>query len=266
MATVQVFTAARTQEIEDQAIVGAAVVGDDLIMTRHNGDTLNAGVVKGATGDAGPVGETITPGIVAMWLWPTLPTGWLSIEGQSIANANTLHPGLWTSPYIPSDWKAGTTLTFPNMRGRIPVHQDAAQTEFDTLLETGGAKTVSLTAANLPPHQHANDHDHVAFGGSTNNDTHQHDVTKESNIGGGGIEQIKSADGVIQTWFAWGLSSYGSTTSPKFITTQNTHSHGFTIDVPPYSGVTGNGAAQGLNGTAVNNLQPYIVVRYIIKT
>jgi hypothetical protein len=38
--------------------------------------------------------------------------------------------------------------------GRVLVGFDATQTEFDALLETGGAKTVTLTEAQMPAHTH----------------------------------------------------------------------------------------------------------------
>lgn len=42
------------------------------------------------------------------------------------------------------------------MQGRVVVGRDSGQTEFDTLGETGGAKTHTLTAAEsgLPAHTH----------------------------------------------------------------------------------------------------------------
>ena len=42
------------------------------------------------------------------------------------------------------------------------VGLDAGQTEFDTVEETGGAKTVTLTEAQLPAHTHTqNSHNHT---------------------------------------------------------------------------------------------------------
>lgn len=57
MASVTGYTAARMQAIEDQAIVDGSVVGDNLILERHNGTTINAGSVRGPGGPPGPSGS-----------------------------------------------------------------------------------------------------------------------------------------------------------------------------------------------------------------
>lgn len=57
MATVNALTAERTLEIEDAIIVAAAVNGSgQLILTRNDTTTINAGLVVGATGAAGVSG------------------------------------------------------------------------------------------------------------------------------------------------------------------------------------------------------------------
>lgn len=48
----------------------------------------------------------------------------------------------------------GTWAAFGS--GRVMVGVDAGQTEFDTLGETGGAKTHTLTTTEMPSHTHAN--------------------------------------------------------------------------------------------------------------
>lgn len=44
--------------------------------------------------------------------------------------------------------------TWTAVAGRVLVGYDAGQTEFDTLLETGGAKTHTLSIAEMPAHAH----------------------------------------------------------------------------------------------------------------
>src|SRR6187455_1843482 len=57
MATVTVYTAERMQEIEDNAVVGGHVDGSfHLILEQHDGGTIDAGNVRGATGATGPSG------------------------------------------------------------------------------------------------------------------------------------------------------------------------------------------------------------------
>jgi hypothetical protein len=49
-----------------------------------------------------------------------------------------------------ADWIANRTLTLPKIYGRVLVGKDGTQTEFDTIGETGGAKTHTLIEAEIP--------------------------------------------------------------------------------------------------------------------
>lgn len=56
-----------------------------------------------------------------------------------------------------------TNFVLPNLRGRLLVGIDSTQTEFDATGPSdmyGGAKTHTVTAAELPPHVHDMSHDH----------------------------------------------------------------------------------------------------------
>lgn len=53
----------------------------------------------------------------------------------------------------PSTYLGGTWIAWGS--GRVPVGVDPNDTSFDTVEETGGAKTHTLTAAEMPPHRHA---------------------------------------------------------------------------------------------------------------
>lgn len=74
MATVTGYTAEHMDEIKDATIVGATVTGDNLILTKFDTTTVNAGNVRGATGDTGATGATGDTGPTGA-TGPTGPTG-----------------------------------------------------------------------------------------------------------------------------------------------------------------------------------------------
>ena len=59
MATVTGLTAERMLAIEGASVVDGDVVGDNLILTQHNGTQINAGSVRGPAGPTGPVGQDL---------------------------------------------------------------------------------------------------------------------------------------------------------------------------------------------------------------
>lgn len=68
MATANVFSAARSQAIEDAAIVDASLVGDNLVLTSNDGTPHDVGNVKGAQGIQGIQGIQGTPGVDAAFV------------------------------------------------------------------------------------------------------------------------------------------------------------------------------------------------------
>lgn len=60
MATVTGLTAARMLAIEAASVVDGDVVGDNLILTKHDGSTVNAGSVRGPVGPAGPPANVVS--------------------------------------------------------------------------------------------------------------------------------------------------------------------------------------------------------------
>jgi len=75
MATITGLTADRMLAIEAASVVDGDVVGDNLILTKHDGTQINAGSVRGPQGDQGPVGHD-TAAITAV---PVLDVG---LSGQ----------------------------------------------------------------------------------------------------------------------------------------------------------------------------------------
>src|SRR4051812_17753160 len=62
MATITGLTADRMLAIEAASVVDGDVVGDNLILTKHDGSTVNAGNVRGPQGVPGPVSSDLAVG------------------------------------------------------------------------------------------------------------------------------------------------------------------------------------------------------------
>jgi len=154
--------------------------------------------------------------------------------------------------------------------GRVPVGFDAGQTEFDTVEETGGEKTVALSEAQIASHFHTAagtycesrnadvNHDHtITTGGASADHTHQTPAAISDAVAG---NVAKNASG-------WGVASTAVVGTSGGRSADHTHSgttsasgiaHKHGIDIPNLT-TDSKGS-----GNAHNNLPPYIVV-YMFK-
>lgn len=163
-------------------------------------------------------------GIGAEWFTNTAPTGWLLRDGSAVSR--TTYARLFA--VIGTTYGAGdgsTTFNLPNRKGKVGVGRDAAQTEFDTLGETGGEKTHLLLSAESGVAVHGHGvtdpgHAHGHYG---------------NNVGGSGGIRIDAS-----------VSFSDATESAT-------------------TGLTVNNAAAADAAQAHNNLQPYEVCNFIIK-
>lgn len=172
---------------------------------------------------------SIPVGSIAMWATATPPSGWLLCNGQS------------TSAYPVLAAIVGQNV--PDLTGRVPVGKASSGT-FATLGATGGEETHALTPSEsaMPSHSH---------GGNTydgGNVTHSHTFNHRHLQGQGGNRTATGGTG-SSNW------SYGSNTGTAAASLT-------AADTNHYHTINGSGSA---NGAAHNNLQPYIVLNYIIK-
>lgn len=130
--------------------------------------------------------------------------------------------------------------------GKVPVGLDSSDTDFDAAEETGGAKTVTLVEANLPEHNHGNGTLAAASAGA-------HTHTINATVSGG--DNPFGGNNPISTDNNPSYQSTHSNMSHIAANSSGSHTHN----------ITGSTANTG-SGTAVSNVQPYIVVRMWKRT
>lgn len=89
-------------------------------------------------------------------------------KGGSAINTSGSQSGvhtLYRSPYGLGD--GSTTFNVPSLKGVVPVGRDSAQTEFNAVGETGGAKTHTLDTTEMPAHTHTINYNGVGGTGGT---------------------------------------------------------------------------------------------------
>lgn len=160
------------------------------------------------------------------------PLGWAICDGSlySIAEYTVLFDLIGTT----YGGDGITTFALPDLRGRVGIHQGNNGTNAYTIGQTGGASSVTLKVNNLPAHNHS-------LTGSTAL------LAKGDNPGNTATPGSSAYPAISGT-----AQYYGTSESSGPITLMAPLSVSMTI------GDTGS-------GTAVNTMQPFVVVSYIIS-
>jgi microcystin-dependent protein len=201
------------------------------------------------------------------------PSGWLLADGSAVSRSTyaSLFSAIGTT-YGSGD--GSTTFNLPDLRGRVAVGKDNMGGSTAGRITSGNAGIVGTTLGAAGGDERTPSHTHTASTDSQGNHTHTGSGTTsgESN-GHHHYENLVSASGGGGNTYGWGGTIdgvVGASTSASLqanqtsdVTADHTHTYSFTTST---SGAhthtvtvnsTGSGTAQ--------NVQPSIVLNYIIK-
>lgn len=244
------------------------------------------------SGRIAPLYGGMPTGSITQYIAATAPAGWLLCDGSTFSSAT--YPELATLIGDTYGVHSGTTYYLPDFKGRVPVGaglvtDSASQTQTFALGDKSGELKHSLTAAEMPRHTHTDSgHTHLSsLTGTTtfaaNGHTHMHmaqgglnsGAYMAINYGAGTMDWFGSYDYYTIDWSgsAWYGGGVGGNAYEVARVTSTSNSSSASVGLSnanataniQYTG--GSGSAQSAsNGVAANNLQPYTVVNYIIKT
>jgi len=196
----------------------------------------------------------VPAGTVAATVRSSADTGWLLLNGATVANANTSYPALWA--VAPTSWKSGTSLVLPNMQQKMLFGQGGSGGT--TLGATGGANTATIGTTHLPKHTHTlsahthtmKNHTHTLGNHTHTLGNHTHDVDPISATSGGPSKDV------VHRYGAGYIASTGAGTSfriPDMNSDPLTPSTGMQVYTSDFSHTHSTNVGNTTSGAPSNN-------------
>lgn len=226
-------------------VVGKIQCSDDLIV----GGNITAASIT-LTGF-----NIIPPGCLMMYPSTTAPSGWLSCDGSAVSR--TTYSALFAiigTTYGPGN--SSTTFNLPDMRGRTPIGTGTGTgLTGRNLGQTGGAETHTLTTSQMPSHTHS--------GTTANSGTHTHSIYDPGHTH---VYRVRVwADDNNHNDGSMAAGSDNPNPSNIANPSTNLNYTGISINASGDHAHTVTINSEG-SGLPHNNMQPFLVVNYIIKT
>jgi microcystin-dependent protein len=247
----------------------AALLGNPTATTQAVGDNSTRLATTAFVRSLLPAGIGPLP-----WLGATAPAGWLLCDGSAVSR--TTYAALFAeigTTCGPGD--GSTTFNLPDMRGRVPVGKNTGT--FLTLGQQGGEEAHALTSGEMPPHTHTGttgtetaSHYHSGTTGYENS-SHYHSWMVDFQWVGTAHARDGGTLAIVDWQDLLGATGVNDESHTNITGTESSdHQHSFTTGTESANhahNFTTNSTG-GVSGVvqAHNNIQPYLVVNYIIKT
>lgn len=210
-----------------------------------------------------PLSTLMPIGAVLPWAGTsgTPPAGWLFCNGALYDGTDPVYNPLFTvigtayNPAVPAG-----SFRVPDMASSIPVGKGPNVDGYDLTAvgSAGGNRVETLLDSQIPTHTH--DLSTTTVTGTTDTrGTHNHDIWADP--GGGASSGAINLIGDPGSWYDTGTNNPAGPPNDVYVKDAGAHSHDFSGTL---SGTTGDGSP-ALQGLPHGNMQPYVVMQYIIK-